>query len=90
MILVSSSTHVARKAYYCDAYEWLDNCLSTCEGLTFSEKRELVKMIRQRGKILPGQQYIRHRGKDWDDNWYTYRANPVLHAICLKLDIYEQ
>ena len=86
--LIHEENRRARKTYDCMAYEWLENCLFDCDGLTFTERRALVTANRERGKILPGMEYVRQALRDGGDI-YTFRARPELHAICVKLDMYE-
>lgn len=87
--LIRESTHTARKEYVCMACEWLNAGDPCIDEMTFAEKREYVKMRRQQFKIQPGQRYLRQVCKDLDGKLYTYRANPVLHQVCTRLEAWD-
>lgn len=89
--LIHESTQAARKAYRCNACEWIfDNGIvpDIWDELTYAEKRALVRAKRNRQRIMPGQQYRRMRLKCCGEA-YTFRAIPEIDAICRRLEIYE-
>ena len=89
--LIHKSNPIARKEYSCDACTFLFELDDPCElGLTFYEKREIVKAIQKNYKILKGEKYIRQFNKDGGNNTWTFRAIPSIHAICAKHDLYEE
>lgn len=84
---LSDTKPVARKTYRCMASEWIENVLND-EEWTYAELRQLVKARRQNWQILPGQQYVKQVAVD-NGEFYTFRAIPEMHALCLKYDLYE-
>lgn len=87
--IIHESRPKARKDYRCDACTFLFE-IDPCElGLTFSEKREVVKARQKRYKILKGEIYVRQFNKDGGDTW-TFRAIPAIHDICIKHDLYAE
>ena len=85
--IIHESRPIARKNYHCDACNFLFE-FDPCElGLTFAEKREVVKARQKRYKILKGERYIRQFNKDGGDAW-TFRAIPAIDKICQKYDLY--
>lgn len=71
------------------ACEWIFNDLQDYwPDLTFSEKKSVVIAYRKKKKILKGEKYIYQFLNDYGDHW-VYRAIPKIHAICLRLRVYE-
>lgn len=86
--VLGESTPVARKAYTCNACEWLIEALGA-EAFTIAEYRLIVKARRDRWRIHPGQRYIKQFSVDMWGEAYTFRARPEMHELCLKHDLYE-
>ena len=87
--IIHESEPIARKEYSCMACAFLFELDDPCElGLTFKEKREVVKARQKKCKILKGEKYIRQFNKA-DGDTYSFRAIPAIHKICLKYDLYE-
>ena len=84
----------ARKEYNCMAWEWLSNDELETGVLTFSELRSIVKVGRNKGKILKGEKYLCAPGVCIDESNNTrkkepFRAIPEIDAICKRLGIYQ-
>jgi hypothetical protein len=88
--IIHESRPIARKNYTCNACDFLFELDDPCElGLTFIEKREVVR-ARQKGyKILKSERYVRQFNKDGGNTW-TFRAIPTIHDICVKHDLYAE
>lgn len=88
--IIYQSEPIARKNYTCNACDFLFALDYPSElGLTFTEKREVVK-ARQKGyEILKGERYVRQFNKDGEHTW-TFRAIPAIHDICVKHDLYAE
>lgn len=86
MWIISDSVHVARKNHQCDAYSLIMNCYE--DGMfTYAELRDIVRMRRQKGVIVPGQKY--RRQVNTYDGFGTYKGDVALDNICEKYDLYE-
>lgn len=84
--LISISRPVARRPHKCGAYKWIIEAYE--DGtFTYQELRQIVKVRRQKGMILPGQQYIR-QVQVWEGNLSVFKALPEMDDICTKYDIY--
>ena len=56
---------------------------------TFTELRKIVKARRNGWKIKKGEKYIRQNNVDeTSGDFYTYKAIPAIHDICIKNDVY--
>jgi hypothetical protein len=87
--VIRNSEPTARKEYSCDACTFLFELDDPCElGLTYREKREVVKAKQKNYKILKGEKYIRQFNK-MDGHTYDFKAIPSIHKICLKYNLYE-
>lgn len=78
----------AKKHYPCQACEWLANAPIEDEDLTDDERLCLDAARADHWKILPGQKYIKIRGK-FDGEWQTFRARIDVNEICKRHGIYE-
>ncbi|TVO75106.1 hypothetical protein [Sedimenticola selenatireducens] len=79
---------VAKKAYRCDACEWINNVpIDECD-LADDERHAISAAKADRYKILKGQKYIKVRGI-WEGTWQTFRARIDINNICQRHDIYE-
>ncbi len=87
---IHSSAPKARKDYSCIACDFLFAVDFPTElGLTFSEKRAVVKARQRKYKILKGEKYIRQFNTDGSYTW-TFRAIPEIHSICIKHELYQE
>lgn len=86
--LINQTKQTARKRYGCMASEWLNHDISEWSYLmTYAEARAYIRARRNNFDIQPGQRYVRQAMKA--DGLYTFRAIPEIHAICLRLDVYD-
>ena len=84
--LIRTDTPIARKAYHCDACEYVRESVN--QGFfTLSEYRQIVKAKRQGWSIKAGQQYIKQIQADQGDI-ITYRAIPEMDMLCHKYDLW--
>lgn len=86
--VIHESTPIARKAYWCDACEFIQEAIGDTT-FTISDLRLIVKARRNGWKIQPGQRYIRQFNSDYGETW-TFRAIPEMDAICRKYDLYPE
>lgn len=87
---LSVVTRRARKDYEDSAGVWIKESLSdlrSCGELTFSELRTIAELKSKNWKILKGEMYEHAVCKQYGQ-LYTFRCNPKVNAICLKLDLY--
>lgn len=86
MDIISDKVITARKKHRCDAFDYIMNCYE--DGLfTYAELRHIVKMRRQKGFILPGQQY--RRQVNTFDGFGVYKGEVELDKICKKYDLFD-
>ncbi len=86
--LISESRPVSRRDRHCMASEWITNTGLMAGDLTYAERRQVVLARRNGWRIKTGEQYIKQFTKCCGDVG-SFVAIPVMHAICLKYDIYE-
>ena len=87
---LSSRIIKARKVHDCDASCIIEECISEIVSiLTFKEKRAVVRMIAQKGKILPGQKYL-YQANIFDGDFCIFCADLEMHQICARLDLYVE
>lgn len=85
---LSQSKPVARKRYNCEASYWLRENGIDRGMLTFAELRAVAKAKANNYCIMPGEQHICQNNK-MDGVLYSFRAIPAIHAICIRLEIYD-
>lgn len=85
-VLISESRPIARKPHRCGAYEWI---METYEdgSFTYQELRQIAKVRRNKGMIMPGQKYIR-QAQIYEGDFCVFKALPDMDEICRKYDIY--
>ena len=86
-----STMRKARKDHIDNAGLWLNECLDwirTSGELTFSELRAIAKLKANNWKILKGQMYQEDICK-MGGEIYSFKCNPEINKICLKLDMYD-
>ncbi len=76
----------ARKAYECDACEWLVNVGT--DDLSDDELTLYEQAKNESFSIQPGQTYVKVEGI-WDGEFTVFRARPEVHALCIKHNIYD-
>ena len=86
--VLSESTPIAAKDHECVACEFILANGIDGNGFTRPELRALSKAKSNKWKIVKGQKYIKQNNVG-DDGFYTFKAIPELHEICLKYDMYE-
>ena len=89
--VLSSKILTAKKDHKCDAYNfWISEYIKDIiQELTFKEKRSVVRMRLQKGKILTGQKYIRVVSV-FDGDFCDFKADIEMDKICSRLDLYEE
>ena len=92
MEVLSHAIRTARKEYRCNACEWIVNCdimdFPSDYGVTFSDKRKLVKIRQERYKILKGTKYIDYNIKDGGEI-SNVKSRLDANDICQKYELYE-
>ena len=86
--LLSEREPVAKKDHYCMASEWLTNSGMEPRDMTLSEAKSWVRARQNRYKIIKGQKYVNQSMKDGGE-FYTFKAIPEIHKICLRYDLYD-
>ena len=86
--VIHESTPTARKAYRCDACEWIENYINDGVTFTIADYRRIVKARRNGWMIQPGQRYIRQFNTDGNEAW-TFRAIPEIAELCVKYELYD-
>ncbi|OUV22918.1 MAG: hypothetical protein CBC55_02445 [Gammaproteobacteria bacterium TMED95] len=76
----------ARKAYECDACEWLINVGT--DDLSDDELTLYEQAKNESFSIQPGQTYVKVEGI-WDGEFTVFRARLEMHALCIKHNIYD-
>ena len=76
----------ARKAYDCDACEWLINVGT--DDLSDDELTLYEQAKNESFSIQPGQTYVKVEGI-WDGEFTVFRARLEMHALCIKHNIYD-
>lgn len=72
------------------AYKIISECMcDIINELTFAEKRAIVRMKKQKCKILPGQKYIK-QANIFDGDFCIWKADLEMHDICVRLDLYSE
>lgn len=86
--VLSESTPTARKEHDCMACDFVFSHGIDGYGHSFAEKRALVKARKNAFKIKKGKKYIKQNNV-LDGEFYTFKAIPEMHDICLKYGLYE-
>ncbi len=86
--VLSESTPTAKKEHECMASEFILADGISGNGYSFAELRTIAKAKRNGYKVVKGQKYIRQNNV-FDGEFYTFKAIPEMHEICLKHDRYE-
>lgn len=103
--VIGNKTHVARKEYYDDGWEFMGEWISSgCyigtpywykgprKHITFAEGRILVKYRKDRkagNRIYPGQLYQRQFNK-YDGQVYYWRMKKDLYDIACKYELFPE
>jgi len=89
--VLSSKILTAKKVHQCDAYYfWISECIHDIfSELTFKEKRAIARMKSQKGKIIPGQKYIR-QANIFNGDFCKFKADIEMDNICHRLDLYTE
>ena len=86
--LISESKPIARKEHVCMACEFAFEAIGY-ETFTFSELRTLVKARKANYRIQKGQVYVR-QNNIYDGEFYTFKAIPEVHQLCIDHNLYEE
>jgi hypothetical protein len=78
----------ARKTYFDDAYFSVMEFVYD-EIFSYQEYREIIKVKKQKGKILPGQKYRRLVYKD-NGQLITWRESLSMSNLMHKYELYEE
>jgi len=80
----------AKKPHECNACLWLfaDRCFRN-GGFSFSDYRQIVKALRDGGKILPGEVYEEISIKD-GGRVTTIRQKPEINRIAFQNGYYDE
>lgn len=92
MILLNESRPVAKKAYHCNACEFLHNVLNDSAFIfTIGEYRAIVKAKRNGWKITAQQRYLKQVQVDPTARQiFVFRAIPEIDDLCWKYDLYPE
>ena len=85
--VLSEQTPIAKKQHTCNACEFINESWGDAY-FTISELRLIVSARRNGYKIVKGQRYIKQNNV-CDGEFYTFKAIPEMHDICLKYDLYD-
>jgi len=89
MTILSNKIRLAAKDYQCNACEWMNESLcDVIDEMSFSEKRSIVNAKRNKMMVTKGRKYVYQTGI-YDGSFYTFRAIPEIHDICIKYSLYE-
>ena len=86
--VLSESEPTAKKEHECMASEFILNSGVNGFGYSFAELRVIAKAKQQKYKIVKGQKYLKQNNVI-DGDFYTFKAIPEMHQICLDHDHYE-
>lgn len=90
--VISDTKHIARKDYYDDSTDYVQQYLSDVSRdtkLTFTELRAVANLKANGWRIKKGQLYFKQVGK-FDGDLYTYRTLPVMAEICRRLQLWQE
>jgi len=59
----------------------------TLKGVSFTERRAIVKARKNNWRIQKGEKYMKQVGV-FDGDLSTFRAIPEIHQICYKYEFY--
>jgi hypothetical protein len=81
-----------RKVHECNASIWLSEQLSEIRSgeirLTISERRAVIRMMRNNWKIPVGSSCEYHVGI-YDSDFFATYNDPEIHEICVKYSLYD-
>lgn len=82
----TNEIRTARKEYYCDACEWIENQDAREE---FGEEDLAIweKAKSEKCRIRKGTKYIINKGK-YEGDWSVFRARPEIDELCQKYNVY--
>ena len=86
--VLSESNPKAIKEHECMACDFI--LAQGVDGFGYSrdELRLIAKARKNKYKIQVGQKYIKQNNV-FDGEFYTFKAIPEMHEICIKHDLYE-
>ena len=81
-----------RKVHDCNASALIDEVLTEIRSgeihLTISERREVIRMMRNNWKIPVGSSCEYHVFI-YDNDFYSIYHDPEIHKICVKYSLYD-
>ena len=90
MITVLKETNpVARNDYYCMASLFIRDCGRPDYFDCIKDYRDYIKAKENGFKIKKGDKYLYQANVAYGD-FYTFKAIPDMHRICLKYDLYPE
>lgn len=89
MTMLSNKVRVARKSHPCGAWYWFDRSEYGPQDIDPDDWLAIEAARVDRGRILPGMQYIHQTGVD-GGQFYDFKARQDMHDICLKYDLYPE
>jgi hypothetical protein len=89
MTLLKDTIRCARKHHACGAWYWFDRSCYGPQDITPDDWLIVEAARADRGRILPGQEYIYQVSVD-GDGFREFRARKDMHRICMKYDLYPE
>ena len=90
-IILHTKIKTARKEYDCCMQEWITSqgirTIANDFGLTFADKRALIKMKDEHFKIKPGDKYLEQVGVQ-DGQFYCIQCRIDVCDICRKYELW--
>lgn len=84
----TETTPTARKAYLCNAAEWINNSGMGEDDFAPEDWDKIITAKAEGWKILPGTKYVKVKGI-YEGEFSTFRGRPELCDICHKYDLYD-
>jgi hypothetical protein len=80
----------AKKIHNCNACICLrESNTDLFNQLTYKEKKAVVRMKKQKWKIIPGQKYL-YMANTFDGDFVIFKADLEINEICLKYNLYQE
>lgn len=86
--VISQTEQKARKDYVCDLGETVGDT-EFPKGMTFAERRILVRYQQKRRRILKGEMYIR-QFNELEGDTYTFIMDKGMYEIFCKYDLFPE
>lgn len=89
MTLIRDEFRVARKEYECGAYHWINQSCFGERDFKPDDWKKICDFLAAGGVIRAGESHIYQVGID-DGEFSVFRANKVMHGVCLDYDLYPE